>query len=87
MPKAKYHVIYAHRDQYPVQVMCQFFEVSCSGYYFFVKRLVKPEADADLEKAIQRCQDSCEGHMVTVVYGAGWNHRASTETRKLFSES
>ena len=59
-PKAKYHVIYAHRDQYPVQVMCQFFEVSRSGYYSFVKRLGKPEADADLAKAIQKCQDSCD---------------------------
>ena len=59
-PKAKYHVIYAHRDQYPVQMMCQFFGVSRSGYYSFVKRLGKPEADADLAKAIQRCQDSCD---------------------------
>ena len=59
-PKAKYYVIYAHRDQYPVQVMCQFFEVSRSGYYAFVKRLGKPEADADLAKAIQKCQDSCD---------------------------
>lgn len=40
-PKAKYHAIYAHRDQYPVQVMCRFFEVSRSGYYASVKRLGK----------------------------------------------
>ncbi len=59
-PKAKYHVIYALRDQYPVQVMCRFFEVSRSGYYSFVKQLGKPEADADLAKAIQKCQDSCD---------------------------
>ena len=59
-PKAKYHVIYVHRDPYPVQVMCRFFGVSCSGYYSFVKRLGKPEADADLAKAIQKCQDSCD---------------------------
>ena len=59
-PKAKYHVIYVHRNQYPVQVMCQFFEVSRSGYYAFVKRLGRPEADADLAKAIQKCQDSCD---------------------------
>ncbi len=59
-PKAKYHVIYVHRDQYPVQMMCQFFGVSRSGYYSFVKRLGKPETDADLAKAIQKCQDSCD---------------------------
>ena len=41
-------------------MMCQFFAVSRSGYYAFVKRLGKPEADADLAKAIQRCQDSCD---------------------------
>ncbi len=52
--------MYVHRDQYPVQVMCQFFEVSRSGYYAFLKRLGKPEADADLAKIIQTCQDSCD---------------------------
>ncbi len=52
--------MYAHRDQYPVQVMCRFFEVSRSGYYAFLKRLGKPEADKGLAKIIQKCQDSCD---------------------------
>ena len=56
-PKAKYAVIYRHRDEYPVSVMCKFFEVSRSGYYDFVKRLGQPEKDADLAKEIQMCQD------------------------------
>ena len=37
--KAKYAVIYRHREQYPVSVMCRFFSVSRSGYYGFVKRM------------------------------------------------
>ena len=35
-PRAKYAVIYRHRDEYPVSVMCRFFEISRSGYYDFV---------------------------------------------------
>ena len=49
-PKVKYTVIHRHRDEYPVSVMCKFFNVSRSGYYDFVKRLGKPEADAELAK-------------------------------------
>ncbi len=55
-PKVKYAVIYRHRNEYPVSVMCKFFEVSRSGYYDFVKRLGKPEADAELAKRIEECQ-------------------------------
>ena len=36
--------------------MCEFFEVSRSGYYGYVKRLGKPERDADLAKEIEQCQ-------------------------------
>ena len=46
MPRVKYAVIYRHREEYPVSVMCNFFDVSRSGYYDFVKRLGKPEKDA-----------------------------------------
>ena len=55
-PKVKYAVIYRHRANYPVSVMCKFFMVSRSGYYDFVKRLGKPEKDADLAEAIRTCQ-------------------------------
>ena len=55
-PKLKYAVIYRHRHEYPVLVMCRFFGVSRSGYYDFVKRIGKPERDADLAESIRECQ-------------------------------
>ena len=36
--------------------MCKFFGVSRSGYYNFVKRLGKPDHDAQLAAKIQQCQ-------------------------------
>ena len=56
-PKVKFAVIYRHRDEYPISVMCKFFGVSRSGYYNFVKRLGKPDRDAQLAAKIQQCQD------------------------------
>ena len=50
--KVKYHIIYRHRTEYPVSVMCKFFEVSRSGYYAFVHRLDRPEKDAALAEVI-----------------------------------
>ena len=55
-PKLKYAVIYRHRHEYPVQVMCRFFGVSRSGYYDFVKRIGQPEHDVDLAESIRECQ-------------------------------
>ena len=55
-PKVKYAVIHRHRSEYPITVMCSFFGVSRSGYYDFVKRMGKPEQDAELAKEIQKCQ-------------------------------
>ena len=59
-PKVKYAVIYRHQSEYPISVMCKFFEVSRSGYYDFVKRLGQPEQDADLAAKIQECQDKTD---------------------------
>lgn len=59
-PRAKYAVIHQHRNEYPVSTMCQFFEVSRSGYYDFVKRLGRPEHDADLAEEIRACQNSAD---------------------------
>ncbi len=59
-PRAKYAVIYLHRDEYPISVMCKFFEVSRSGYYGFVKRIGQAEHDAELAKKIQECQDKTD---------------------------
>ena len=58
-PSIKYHVIYLHRNEYPVSVMCRFFEVSRSGYYAFVHRLYETDRDAVLAKHIQECQQRC----------------------------
>ena len=59
-PKVKYAVIYHHRNEYPVIVMCKFFEVSRSGYYAFVKRIGQREQDADLAEKIQECQNKTD---------------------------
>ena len=56
-PAVKYHIIYRHREEYPISVMCAFFEVSRSGYYAFVHRLGKPEKDAALAELIAQQRD------------------------------
>jgi len=56
-PKAKYAVIYRHREKYPISVMCKFFGVSRSGYYGYVGRLGKPEKDAALAEEIRQQQE------------------------------
>ena len=56
-PKVKYAVIYRHREEYSVAVMCRFFEVSRSGYYDFVKRFGQPEKDAALAEEIRACRN------------------------------
>lgn len=58
-PKVKYAVIYRHRNEYSVSVMCRFFEVSRSGYYRFVHRLGQPEKDAELAEQIRQQQKKC----------------------------
>ena len=40
--------------------MCQFFGVSRSGYYDFVKRLDQPEKDTELARKIQECQNKTD---------------------------
>ena len=57
--KVKYAVIYRHREEYPVSVMCRFFEVSRSGYYDYVKRIGCTERDAPLAEEIRKQQDKC----------------------------
>jgi len=37
--------------------MCEFFEVSRSGYYDFIKRMNKPDPDKVVADLIQRCQE------------------------------
>ena len=68
-PKVKYAVIYRHRNEYPVSVMCKFFEVSRSGYYDSVKRMGQREHDADLAEKIQECQSKTDN---TYGYRRAW---------------
>lgn len=58
-PKYKYEVIYRHRAVYPITVMCQFFGVSRSGYYGYVKRKGHPEKDASLALMLRQQQERC----------------------------
>ncbi len=57
--KVKYAVIYRHRQEYPVLVMCQLFGVSRSGYYDYCKRIGRPEPDTELAEVLRVQQDRC----------------------------
>ena len=58
-PKFKYQVIYRHHTEYPVAEMCQFFGVSRSGYYDYVKRQDQPQKDAALADKLKTQQARC----------------------------
>ena len=58
-PFVKYRVIQHHSGQYPVSVMCQFFGVSRSGYYDFLKRKDHPDKDAPIAEMIAEQQEKC----------------------------
>ena len=58
-PKLKYQVIYRHRTEYPISVMCQFFGVSRSGYYSYVSRMGQIEKDVPLAEKIKEHQNRC----------------------------
>ena len=58
-PNFKYAVIHRHRECYPIKQMCQFFEVSRSGYYKYVKRLVYTQKDFELAEKIRAKQEVC----------------------------
>lgn len=55
----KYAVIYRHRQEYPVLVMCRLFGVSRSGYYDYCKRIGRPEPDTELAEVLQGQQERC----------------------------
>ena len=58
-PRIKYQIIYMNRNRYPVAVMCQFFGVSRSGYYDYLKRLDRPAHDVVLAEIIRDQQGKC----------------------------
>ena len=49
-----------NRNRYPVSVMCQFFGISRSGYYDYVKRLGKPTHNLTLVELIREQQEKCD---------------------------
>ena len=55
----KYQVIYRHRTEYPISVMCQFFGVSRSGYYSYVSRISKNDKDVHLAEKLKEHQNRC----------------------------
>ena len=59
-PRVKYHVIHMNHNRFPVTVMCNFFGVSRSGYYDYVKRLNRPAHDAALADTIRKQQEKCD---------------------------
>lgn len=58
-PSVKYEVIYCRREKYPIIVMCEFFGVSRSGYYDYVKRRTRSSNDLPLVELIAECQHRC----------------------------
>lgn len=58
-PRFKYQVIYQHRDEHHVLVMCQFFGVSRIGYYSYVTQLGRIEKDLLLAERIKEQQIKC----------------------------
>ena len=58
-PKFKYQVIYRHRTEYSICVMCRFFGVSRSGYYDYVKRLGRADPDTPLAEKLKTQQERC----------------------------
>lgn len=53
----KYAAIYANKTKYRVTFMCQYFEVSRSGYYGWLKKQGASDKDAEVGKMIQHCQE------------------------------
>ena len=49
-----------NRKRYSITEMCQFFGVSRSGYYDYVKRLDQPAHDASLAEIIRKQQEKCD---------------------------
>lgn len=49
-----------NRKYYSITEMCQFFCVSRSGYYDYVKRLDQPAHDAALAEIIRKQQETCD---------------------------
>lgn len=79
----KYIAILRYADKYPVKQMCEFFDVSRSGYYAFVKRKNAFDPDQELAQQIAQCQqetNSTYGYRRVCIWlyrhGQHANHKA-----------
>ena len=54
--RAKYRVIERFKSKYPIQRMCEIFEVSRSGFYKWKKRELQPAPLNELDQIIIECQ-------------------------------
>ena len=54
--RAKYRVIERFKNKYPIQKMCEIFEVSRSGFYKWRKRMQQPVRYSELDQVIITCQ-------------------------------
>ena len=59
-PEIKYAAIQRHEGKYPIKQMCEFFEVSRSGYYAFLKRQEVSNAEKVLAEWIAQCQQETQ---------------------------
>lgn len=55
----KYLVIQKYQTKYSIKKMCEFFNVSRSGYYDFLKSSETEDKDKQLVEMILECQNSC----------------------------
>jgi Transposase and inactivated derivatives len=55
-PSIKYAAIHANKEKFGISFMCEFFEVSRSGYYAWRVRQTKQDKDDTIGKLIQKCQ-------------------------------
>lgn len=56
-PSLKYMAIYKNQDSYSISAMCDFFDVSRSGYYDFVHRMNQPNRNERIVAEIAVCQE------------------------------
>ena len=75
----KNEIIYRHRAEYPIAVMCRFFGVSRSGYYDYIKQIGQPERDAALAEQIRQCQEQTDK---TYGYRRVWKWLKDREIKK-----
>ena len=53
----KYAAIYSNKEKFSICMMCQYFNVSRSGYYDWLKRKDERDKDEAIGSLIRKCQD------------------------------